>query len=292
MPRGLWVVVCGLLVGLSLSTPLIASEGSPTWDTFDVAIEVEATGDLIVTETQRFAPKAQAAQKLTRRLALDRIDAITDVQLYEDGHELSVSTRVKSDHVRLRWRQPRRSASPHTVVLRYRVKGGVYVHAEGDQIVWPALAAEREGTIQQGTVSIRVPGETGARIQQFMSYGVGAEARQVDDHTVTFETQRAVQSGEGLDVKVVLPHGALDVEQSGWQQGKERPYALPGVLGYIDTAAFIIMGVLMIGGALYVAAERSQGYTATIHPGVNGQIQVVDQRWPSGETGHYTGESR
>lgn len=296
MPRGLWVLLSGLVLGVSLSVQAGRAdrgvEISPSWEGVDVVIEVEETGDLVVTETQTYTPVAQPAQKQTRRFALDRVDAITDVQIFEDGTEVPVSTRVKPDHMQIRWRQPRRSAARHTVVMRYRVKGGVYVHADGDQIVWPALAAERAGMIRQGTVSIRIPDGPGKRIQQFTSYGVPAEARQVDARTVTFSTRDPLPAGEGLDVKVILPHGALDAVQPDWQQGKAAPYVLPGVLGYIDTAAFVIFGILILGGALYIAAERSQGYTATIHPGVNGQIQVVDQRWPSGETGYHTGQSR
>ncbi len=291
----LWAILSGLVLGVGLwaqdGRAAGGGELSPSWESFEVAIEVEETGDFVVTETQIYAPGAQAAQEQTRRLALDRIDAISDVRLFEDGNELAVSTRVKSDHVRLRWHQPPRSAVRHTVVLQYRVKGGVYVHADGDQLVWPALAAEREGVIRQGVVSVRVPDGAGKRIQQFMSYGVAAEADQVDERTVRFTTRDALQVGEGLDVKVVLPHGRLDAVQPDWQQEQERTYVLPGILGYIDTAAFIIFGIVLLGGALYIASERSQGYTAIIRTGVNGQIQVVDQGWPTGETGYQTGES-
>jgi hypothetical protein len=240
-----------------------------------VAIEVQATGDLLVTETQTYVSAPQQAQPRMRRIALDHLDAITDVRIVEDGHELPVSTRVKASHIRIRWRQPRRVAARRTVVMHYRVKGSVYLHNDGDQIVWPALPAEREGPIRQSTVSVRVPEALESRIQQVMSYGAPADVRRVDAHTVTFVSRAALPPGEKLDVKVVVPHGVLGVAMSDWQQGKEASYKIPGVVGQIDTMAFIVFPVIILGGALYIAAERSQGYTASLQTGTNGQIRVA-----------------
>ena len=278
MPKlGVWMLVYGLTLFLGVSIEVQATEVMPYWEKIDVAIEVQATGDLLVTETQTVVSASQKAQNRMRRIPLDRIDAITDVRLFEDGHELPVSTRVKADHVRIRWRQPRRTTARHTVVMRYRAKGSVYLHNAGDQILWPALSAEREGPIRQGTVSVRVPEALKGRIQQVMAYGAPADVRRADARTVVFAPRAALPPGEKLDVKVVVPHGVLGAALSDWQQGKEESYKIPGVVGQIDAVAFIVFPVIILGGALYIAAERSQGYTASLQTGVNGEIRAASQ---------------
>jgi hypothetical protein len=274
---GVWMLVCGLTLALGVSAENQAAEVMPYWEKIDVAIEVQTTGDLLVTETQTYVSAPQQAQKRVRRIALDRLDAITDVRIFEEGHELPVSIRVKANHIRIRWRQPRRAAARHTVVMRYRVKGSVYLHHGGDQIVWPALSAERQGLVRQGTVSVRVPKALESRIQQVMSYGAPADVRRVDARTVSFVPRAAVPPGEKLDVKIVVPHGVLDAAMSDWQQGKEVPYKIPGLVGQIDTLAYIVFPVILLGGALYIAAERSQGYTANRQTGINGQIRAAHQ---------------
>jgi len=274
---GVWMLMCGLTLALGVSAENQAAEVMPYWEKIDVAIEVQPTGELLVTETQTYVSAPQQAQKRVRRIALDRLDAIMDIRVFEAGHELPVSTRVKDNHIRIRWRQPRRAAVRHTVVMRYRVKGSVYLHHDGDQIVWPALSAEREGPVRQGTVSVRVPEALESQIQQVMSYGVPADVRHVDARTVSFVPRAAVPPGEKLDVKIVVPHGVLDVAMSDWQQGKEASYKIPGLVGQIDTLAYIIFPVILLGGALYIAAERSQGYTANLQIGINGQIQAAHQ---------------
>jgi len=274
---GVWMRVCGLTLALGVLAESQAAEVRPYWEKIDVAIEVQTTGDLLVTETQTYVSTPQQAQKRVRRIALDRLDAITDVRIFEAGRELPVSTRVKANHIQIRWRQPRRAAARHTVVMRYRVKGSVYLHYGGDQIVWPALSAEREGPVRQGTVSVRVPEALESQIQQVMSYGAPADVRRVDARTVSFVPRAAVPPGEKLDVKIVVPHGVLDVTMSDWQQGKEASYEIPGLVGQIDTLAYIIFPVILLGGALYIAAERSQGYTANLQIGLNGQIRAAHQ---------------
>jgi hypothetical protein len=285
---GVWVLVCGLALALGASAESQAAEGMLYWENIDVNIEVQATGDLLVTETQTYVSASQQAQKRMRRIALDRLDAITDVRIFEDGHELPVSTRVKANHIRIRWRQPRRAAQSHTVVMRYRVKGSVYLHHAGDQMVWPALSAEREGPIRQSTVSVRVPEALESRIQQVMSYGAPSDVRRVDARTVAFVPRAALPPGERLDVKVVVPHGVLDAAVSDWQQGKEASYQIPGVVGQIDTVVFIVFPVIILGGALYIAAERSQGYTVSLRTGSNGQIWTAVQG-RNIENNHYAG---
>jgi hypothetical protein len=285
---GVWMLVWGLTLALGVSAGNQAAEVMPYWEKIDVAIEVQTTGDLLVTETQTYVSAPQQAPKRVRRIALDRLDAITDVRIFEAGRELPVSTRVKANHIRIRWRQPRRAAARHTVVMHYRVKGSVYLHHGGDQIVWTALAAKRQGLVRQGTVTVRVPEALESQIQQVMSYGAPADVRRVDARTVSFVPRAAVPPGERLDVKIVVPHGVLDVAMSDWQQGKEASYKIPGLVGQIDTLAYIIFPVILLGGALFIAAERSQGYTANLQIGINGQIRAAH---PRRHDDHYAGDA-
>ena len=67
------------------------------------------------------------------------VDGIEDVEVFENEQALSVSTGIKDEQFRIRWQALRRpaqqQAETRTFVVRYRVQGGVRVHADGDQIV-------------------------------------------------------------------------------------------------------------------------------------------------------------
>ncbi len=157
MPRAIQTRLGLVMFCLGVALPGAAATAPFYWQALDVAIDVEETGDLLVTERQTYVFTAPHRTKRLHRIPLAQADAITDIRVFEEGRELAVSAKRSRNQVRIRWRQRRQTPERQTFVVQYRVKGGVRLHPQGDQIVWPALFADRDAPIQGSTVTVRVP---------------------------------------------------------------------------------------------------------------------------------------
>lgn len=227
-------------------------------NTLDVEVVVEETGGLLITETLVYDFSATQSTKLLRRIPLDLVDRITDVQVSEDGHRLRVKTSDNGEQYVIRWRHQPRTPGLQTFILQYRAEGALRVDNRHDQVVWPTLFETRDVAIQSGRVTVRVPASLSGQIQRFTHYGVPSRAWQVDARTVTFEPQRKPQANEGLTIKLYVPHGRLKTGVPAWQRGEEVAYRLPGILGYIDALVFVVCGIGLFTFWVAAAAQKHQ----------------------------------
>ena len=271
MPYRAIVYLGGLIIAATAWAA--GTENSRYWERFEVAIEVELSGDLLVTETQTVVLNRSSDAMQRRRLNLEKADAITDVQVVEDGQERRVSTHVQDDQAWIEWRAASGASERRTVVLRYRVQGAVRLRSDGDQVVWTALSDERQGEIQRGTVTVRVPEVWAQQIKGFTHYGAAADATLADSRTVSFTSQQHLSPSEGLTVKVVGPHGLLNAEEPRWQRGEEAPYTLPGLVGQIDTVALIGFAGGLIMVALFIGIQSSRTATEGALPDEESGLQ-------------------
>jgi hypothetical protein len=261
MQRLVWICLGIFACGLYTTHPGQAANAAYQWQTLNVGIEVEPSGDLMITETQTYDVTGEQALRLQRTISMANVDGIADVEVFENEQALAVSTRMKDEQFRIRWRILHRpvqqQTETRTFVVRYRVQGGVRVHADGDQIAWTALFGERETPLPQGAVTLRLPSDLAGEIQDSKSYGVPAAVRQLDARTLAFVPSTALQPEETLKVKVVVPHGRLDVTAPKWQQGVDVPYALPGLLGRIDTIVLIVIGIGLFACLYYAISSTA-----------------------------------
>jgi hypothetical protein len=242
----LWVaVLCFALLVCAPRTPHAARNDTFYLKSFDVDIEVEASGELLVTETLNYVFTDRTSTNRLRRIPSALVDRITDVQVYENGHRLRTKTSDRKNQFWISWRHQRRAPGSRTFVLQYRAQGAVRINERHDQVVWPAVFDNRHARIEAGQVTIRVPAALAGEIQHFSHYGVATEARQVDARTVTFRPYRALQPDEGLTVKLYVPHGRLRTAPPAWQRGEEVAYRLPGLVGHIDTLMFIGLAIAL-----------------------------------------------
>ena len=256
MKRVCMMVFLLMLVAGVPVTPA-ADDVSYYWQRLDVEVEVEETGDLLITEIQTYVFTASHSNKRLRRIPLAHVDSVTDVEVYENGRKLRVKTSRKADQYWIRWRHRPSPPETRTFVVRYRAKGGMYIDSRSDQMVWPALSEGRDAPIQRSKVTVRVPPSLAGQIRRFNHYGVPTDAQQIDARTVTFVPQGALQPDEALTVKLYVPHGVLNAPIPAWQRGEEVVYHLPGLLGYIDTVVFVIFGIVMIGVWLSSTTQKS-----------------------------------
>ena len=272
MQWAVWIWLSLAACGLYTTQLIQAANTAYLWQTLNVGIEVEPSGDLVITETQRYDVTDEQALRLQRTISMANVDGIADVEVLENDQALAVHTHSEDEQFRIRWQAPRRPASQQaetrTFVVRYRVQGGVRVHSDGDQIAWTALFGERETPLPQGAVTLRVPSDLAGDIQDAKSYGVPAMVRKLDTRTLSFVPSTALQPEETLTVKVVVPHGRLDAITPKWQQGLDVPYALPGLLGRIDTIVLIAIGIGLFV-CLYYAIS------STVYTEDNGMAQTM-----------------
>ncbi len=259
MQRAVWIWLSCLACGLVTVHAGQTADAAYQWRTLNVGIELESSGDLLITETQSYDVTGTQALRLQRTIPLAHVDRIAAVEVFENGQALAASTGVKDKHFRIRWQasgQPaQQPTETRTFVVRYRVQGGVRVHPGGDQVVWTALFGERQTHLPQGSVTLRVPSNFAGEIQQPQSYGVAATVRQLDARTLSFIPHAALQPDETLKVKVVVPHGQLKIPTPKWQQGVDMPYTLPGILGRIDATVLIVLGIGLIGCLYYALSS-------------------------------------
>jgi hypothetical protein len=139
-------------------------------------------------------------------LPLDKVDSIENVEVFEGDRKLSVTTRIKKNQQWIRWQHALNPPESHTFVIKYRVKGGLQVDNSEDKVYWRAIFKERAAPILSGKVIVRLPAILAKKIRNFNSFGVPADARQIDTRTFEFVSRGAMPAGEEMEVLVTLTH--------------------------------------------------------------------------------------
>lgn len=91
-----WLVIglCACL--LSLSPGLVWADSPFYWDFIKVDVNLQTNGDLLVTETQKYTFTDNHTNQRYRYIPLDRVDQITDVEVYEGEERLSAETGTEN----------------------------------------------------------------------------------------------------------------------------------------------------------------------------------------------------
>jgi positive regulator of sigma E activity len=233
----LLTLILAMLV--SVSTQIVsAQEPSPFyWEFIHVEIDVQENGDMLVTETQKYVFTASYSNKRYRWLPLDKVDSIENVEVFEGDRKLSVTTRIKKNQQWIRWQHALNPPESHTFVIKYRVKGGLQIDNSEDKVYWKAIFKERAAPILSGKVTVRLPAILAKKIRNFKSFGVPANARQIDTRTFEFVSRGAMPAGEEMEVLVTFPHGLLDVPL---QKSEEVGFLIVRMIGLLLLALFIL----------------------------------------------------
>ncbi|MCI5130633.1 MAG: DUF2207 domain-containing protein [Candidatus Electrothrix sp. EH2] len=209
------VYVQAIVLAVLLLNAQTASAKSPPfyWDFINVLIDVQQNGDMLITETQKYVFTGPHSNERYRYIPLDKVDEIDQVEVFEGEEKLPFSTNSKNGQRWIKWRHELNPPESHTFVLKYRVKGGIQVHGEEDWVFVKAIFKDRSAPIESGKVTVRLPDALAEKISSFKSFGVPAEARQVDERTVEFISHDALPPGKELEIRVAVPHGILDIPE-------------------------------------------------------------------------------
>lgn len=222
---------CGqiALAGAFLLLPsLLSAQRTLVIESFDAHVEVEASGDVFVTETIRprfqgswngifrdLSLAHQTADGRQERLDVDLLGATDD-----QGQELRVEVENRG-----RWARrfqiwvPDAQDATRTVVLRYVVHNAIRFFEEDsefgymDELYWNATGNDWEVPIERASVQIVLP--DGVTPTQSSGYtgASGSTAQDVDITTngnvVTFAARASFRPGEGLTAASGWPAGLI-----------------------------------------------------------------------------------
>ncbi len=223
-----------VLVLLGLAGPVSAQEEPKDlrWNRFDVDLNLQQDGRLLVTETQEIEYLSGTWRTGGRTIPLDRVEDITDVRVSEvlpggETRELDVDTSVQGNELQIAWQYaPTSGGESRTFQIEYTAIGVVRDYGQEEQpnqqIRWQALPQERRFPIESSTVNLRFPTPIPFENLAFESYpeSLGGTAEAVEGG-VRFQVE-SVPAFEGFEIRAKFPANTVQAPAPEWQQEADR----------------------------------------------------------------------
>ena len=243
------LLLCCLLPGLALAQEAI--------EDFAVSLQVEADGNLLVTERITVRAEGQDIRRGIYRdlpvsyalpMGLEQSSPITLLGVTRDGRPESVRRERNGAWVRFYLGSPNILLEPgrYRYELRYRVERALLHHADTDELYWNVTGNGWVFPIRQASVEVRLP--SGAHIGQLAAY-TGAQGDQGQDFQILerrddflrLATLKTLPAYHGLTVAV------------DWQAGLvPRPGLLQNAShAVLDNLGVSLGAVLLIGLLLF-----------------------------------------
>ncbi|MEM8612984.1 MAG: DUF2207 domain-containing protein [Cyanobacteria bacterium P01_H01_bin.105] len=242
---GLATLACLLCLSMG-----IAQAATPFfWDFMNVDITLEANGDLLVKETQKYVFTSNHSNERYRYIPLKGIDEITDVAVYENNEPLSVDTGRQNNKYWIRWQHPLSPPAAHTFVVQYRVVGGIQVKDNRAQLYWNAIFPQRSAPINRGTVIVHVPEALAGKVREFRGEGVTSRDRKLNATTFEFVTEKALEPQQALNVRLEFPTNALTIAQAQTDYWVKKTSPLAPLLSWAgpgSIVALILSGIVTL----------------------------------------------
>jgi uncharacterized membrane protein YgcG len=234
-------LVAAALLSLIAAGPALAR--SIEIDDFDVDIAVDETGGFDVTETLRLRfegtwngvirtiPIQNVTARGERRSLGFRLASVTD----DAGAQLEVAQIRRGADLDLKIRVPGASDAVETVVIRYRITGGLrffddhdelYWNVTGDEWAFPIHAARARITLPASLVNVRANGFTGgygAR-ERAVAIRVDGAAHAGDDTFDAAAESPPPDGGHVVEITATKPFGIHEglTAVVGWNAGVIR----------------------------------------------------------------------
>jgi hypothetical protein len=207
------------LVAMPPSLAATAQGAQERIRTYEVAIRIERSGDIVVTETIAYDFGATARHGIFRDLPVrlrydDTFDRIYPTEILSVRASGGTPSEYEVEDLsgglkRIRIGDPDRTITgAHTYEVAYRVEGALNGFADHDELYWNAIGTEWEVPIDRARVAVLAPGPV-ERVDCFAgAFGstascVGARAR---GNAARFEAAR-LPPHAGLTVVVAIPPG-------------------------------------------------------------------------------------
>lgn len=220
---------------LALILLLLASLGaapqpqeSVTYGRYDVDIDVQPDGSLLVAETYQLRFQGEFHTGFAE-IPLDYVTDVVDVHVREGdrvytegGFGPGTFTLDREwDTLYVEWEyEPTSGTEVRIFTVAYRVLGGLWVYPDGDELRWTAVPADRSGIpVEASRVTVRLPRPVSPADLTFQLSGAQARTEVLNAQTVVFEAQNPILDGTALEVVVGFPHGLTAATTPEWQRG-------------------------------------------------------------------------
>ncbi|MFN3313104.1 MAG: DUF2207 domain-containing protein [Hyphomonas sp.] len=282
------IALRSLLLALITALFVLAAGAEERIDRFDVRIDVQTDGDILVTEQIAITAEGREIRRgifrdlpryFERRGA--RIAYRYDVLgVTRNGRAEPYASETDGGAVRIRIGDGAvlLEPGPHTYEIRYRVRNQVRYFSGYDEVYWNATGTYWSFPILAARVSLAFP--PGARVAATSGY-TGALGSDGADYTYTetdgrhvFETTRRLEAREGLTVAVGIakglidPPSALDEGWMWWQHNGSLVILLVSLaaLSWYYVRSFDSVGRDPPKGPVFALYEPPKGYSpAAVH---------------------------
>ena len=249
-------IMSGLLFVLALSLSILSTTAVQAtaahpfyWEMMNVDLQLVESGDLLVTETQKYVFTDPYTNQRNRYIQIDKIDKIQDIQVTENDRpvpNLQVSTADGRQH--LRWEHALVTKFPevHTFILKYRVIGGLEVEDTQTKFKWMAIFPERQALVKSAQVSLHLPAKLSQFAKNFTSNGVATTTKNIDPTTIQFTSTGSIEPQSMLAILGEFPSDTLNLKKSQWQSSSNN---ISFLLPWLFWIVMIIMGMFGQNGS-------------------------------------------
>ena len=228
--------LCRLVIAISIvswiALPAFAQEEIRS---FDVLIEVEKDGDIVVTETLQVNVEGREIRRgIFRDLPAEYLDESGPgrlpfrydvLSIRKDGKREPYSRERIGNAIQIRIGDPDvyLDYRVHRYEIRYRVKNMIRYSDTSDELYWNATGSYWLFPIIQASVEIRFPDDVRAVSTNAFTGALGADGRDYSYRKAgashLFRTTQPLGVREGLTISVAIPKGVIDppsLSDEGW----------------------------------------------------------------------------
>lgn len=217
-----------LVVVLALVLAGCGQEKTYTWQHISSDVQVQADGTLDVTETLTLRYTGGPFTFAYRDLALDRMDAVRNVQVFSDGQSFQqvdddesetpgTFSQTEDDGVlKIRWVYPPASDTTQTFTLRYTVDGAVRREGATDSVWVSVVFPERDAVVEQAEGRIRLPVPVEA--QRLLASAPDAIGMVTPEPNGARVTASNLAPDNELSLRLAFPAGIVAGTVPQWQQ--------------------------------------------------------------------------
>ena len=262
------VLVLGLLIVAVTVTPAQAAKTYHA-ENFTVLVNIQPDGSLLVTETVTFQFEGGPFTYVFREIPRTQTDDIQVLDATLDGTVLGPGTNagqveiITDDPVSVTWHFGPTSDATHEFGLTYRVVGVIRHDVTADTLIWPAIPAEHEYSINRSLIRIQYP-STLTPLNAPTLEGVAA-ALETGPGSASF-TMPEIEPDTGVSVTSTFPSGSLVNQPPVWQLEQEQSQAATNAalpFGLVAAALTTILGLLGVAGIVQ-SFRRPKPYAADV----------------------------
>ncbi len=257
-----------LLLAVGIAATLVQPVAAKSYfaERFDVRVDVQQNGDLLVTETVVFRFEGGDFTFAFRDIAKNELDSLEVIDLRMDGQQLARGSQPgqaqvveDGDSVEVTWHFEATRDTSRTFELTYRVAGNLRQANQRDSLVWQVIPMDHEYVINSSEIRLVYPAGVQPLTDPLLR---GRESQAQHEAGETIFRLSDIPANESLVLEAQFPPGALIQQPPAWQAAQiERNRQLLGGLPYAGGLAALIA---VAAAGLFGRARRSSRVEAPL----------------------------